>query len=268
MDVRFCESRNLTGKERDTESGNDYFGARYYASSMGRFLSPDWSAKEEPVPYAQLIDPQSLNLYAYVRNMPLTSTDSDGHVDNSLFFDVSGYGRGVFTAEQLSAAFERIWNAYPSHKVYDSNVRGGRPGTSGQSIQSLTGVAVTDTCALRMSYALNKAGFTISPGDGSSVMKGKDGRYYLVRATDVAAFITKTFGSQPRLYGHADVASFIRLNASTGGIVHFSIKFSGPTTAAGHLGLFKDGYFHEDEDYYTSPAPGYTVRSIEYWRMQ
>ena len=28
----------FTGKERDTESGNDYFGARYYASSMGRFM--------------------------------------------------------------------------------------------------------------------------------------------------------------------------------------------------------------------------------------
>ena len=30
-----------TGKERDTESGNDYFPARYYASSMGRWTSPD-----------------------------------------------------------------------------------------------------------------------------------------------------------------------------------------------------------------------------------
>ena len=39
----------FTGKKRDTESGNDYFGARYYASTMGRFMSPDWSAKEEPV---------------------------------------------------------------------------------------------------------------------------------------------------------------------------------------------------------------------------
>ena len=35
----------FTGKERDTESGNDYFGARYYASSMGRFISPDWSCQ-------------------------------------------------------------------------------------------------------------------------------------------------------------------------------------------------------------------------------
>ena len=69
----------FTGKERDAESGNDYFGARYYASSMGRFMSPDWSAKEEPVPYAKLDDPQSLNLYAYVLNNPLTSEDPDGH---------------------------------------------------------------------------------------------------------------------------------------------------------------------------------------------
>ena len=77
-DVCFTPSR-FTGKERDAESGNDYFGARYYASSMGRFLSPDWSAKEEPVPYATMDDPQSLNLYAYVRNNPLSNTDADGH---------------------------------------------------------------------------------------------------------------------------------------------------------------------------------------------
>ena len=70
---------HFTGKERDTESGNDYFEARYYSSSMGRFLSPDWSAQEEPVPYAKLDNPQSLNLYAYVLNHPTTGIDSDGH---------------------------------------------------------------------------------------------------------------------------------------------------------------------------------------------
>jgi RHS repeat-associated protein len=32
---------HFTGKERDSETGNDYFGARYFASTMGRFLSPD-----------------------------------------------------------------------------------------------------------------------------------------------------------------------------------------------------------------------------------
>jgi RHS repeat-associated protein len=70
---------HFTGKERDNESGNDYFEARYYASSMGRFMSPDWSAKAEPVPYAKMDDPQSLNLYTYVRNNPLTRMDIDGH---------------------------------------------------------------------------------------------------------------------------------------------------------------------------------------------
>jgi len=39
MLVAICSSHS-TGKERDTESGNDYFGARYYAGSMGRFMSP------------------------------------------------------------------------------------------------------------------------------------------------------------------------------------------------------------------------------------
>ena len=72
-----------TGKERDAESGNDYFGARYYASSMGRFLSPDWSAKAEPVPYAKLDNPQSLNLYTYALNNPLRNIDKDGHCDSS-----------------------------------------------------------------------------------------------------------------------------------------------------------------------------------------
>ena len=69
----------FTGKERDTESGNEYFEARYYSSAMGRFMSPDWSAKEEPVPYAKLDDPQTLNLYSYVQNNPLVGVDKDGH---------------------------------------------------------------------------------------------------------------------------------------------------------------------------------------------
>ena len=65
--------QHFTGKERDTESGNDYFGARYYASSIGRFMSPD-------APFADQhpINPQSWNLYTYTLNSPLSNVDTDG----------------------------------------------------------------------------------------------------------------------------------------------------------------------------------------------
>jgi RHS repeat-associated protein len=60
-----------TGKERDTESGNDYFEARYYSSAMGRFMSPDPSGGHTE-------DPQTLNKYSYVANNPLIRTDPTG----------------------------------------------------------------------------------------------------------------------------------------------------------------------------------------------
>jgi RHS repeat-associated protein len=73
------QSQKFTGKERDQETGLDYFGARYYSGAQGRFTTPDWSENLDPIPYADLKDPQSLNLYAYVRNNPLTNRDLDGH---------------------------------------------------------------------------------------------------------------------------------------------------------------------------------------------
>src|SRR5207302_10170098 len=73
----------ITGKERDAESGLDYFGARYHSGNLGRFMSPDWAATPVPVPYADLGDPQSLNLYSYVRNSPVTRSDPDGHDDQN-----------------------------------------------------------------------------------------------------------------------------------------------------------------------------------------
>lgn len=66
----------FTGKERDTESGIDYFGARYMASSMERFMSPD------PLLNSGGPDnPQTRNWYSYTLNNPLTITgaSSFGH---------------------------------------------------------------------------------------------------------------------------------------------------------------------------------------------
>jgi RHS repeat-associated protein len=67
------------GKERDTETNNDDFGARYYSSQFGRWTSPDWSSMPAPVPYANLTNPQTLNLYAMVSDNPESFADLDGH---------------------------------------------------------------------------------------------------------------------------------------------------------------------------------------------
>ncbi len=77
----------FTGKERDTESGNDYFEARYFGSSMGRFMSPDYSDDgdgPQAIPYYNPSNPQTLNLYSYAGNNPLSNVDDDGHDYNLL----------------------------------------------------------------------------------------------------------------------------------------------------------------------------------------
>jgi RHS repeat-associated protein len=69
----------FTAKERDAETGLDYFGARYYSNGLGKFATPDWAAQPSPVPYAELVDPQTLNLYSYVKNGPTSRVDPLGH---------------------------------------------------------------------------------------------------------------------------------------------------------------------------------------------
>jgi RHS repeat-associated protein len=65
------EHYKFTGKERDSESGLDNFEARYDASSLGRFMTPDPMG-------GHLENPQSLNKYAYVLNNPTSLTDPTG----------------------------------------------------------------------------------------------------------------------------------------------------------------------------------------------
>ena len=71
--VEPCCLSKFTGKERDAETGLDYFGARYFGGAQGRFTSPDRPQVDQ---HAE--DPQSWNLYSYVRNNPLRFVDPTG----------------------------------------------------------------------------------------------------------------------------------------------------------------------------------------------
>jgi RHS repeat-associated protein len=89
------QNYKFTGKERDSESGNDYFEARYFGSSMGRFMTPDplpWLGWQNPSEESTeeekeeahkkfedwIGNPQNLNMYAYALNNPLRYTDPTG----------------------------------------------------------------------------------------------------------------------------------------------------------------------------------------------
>jgi RHS repeat-associated protein len=71
----------FTGKERDFETGQDYFGARYYRANIGRFTTVDPELNIE----GSLINPQKWNRYAYVLNNPLRYIDKDGREEDAAY---------------------------------------------------------------------------------------------------------------------------------------------------------------------------------------
>jgi RHS repeat-associated protein len=153
----------FTGKERDNDSGEfglDYFGARYYGSNFGRFTTPDWNSVAVPIPYAQLSNPQTLNLYGYVTNNPLTLRDPDGHCDDSGFWCRLGqrienafkYGDAV-TNSQLPAMFaqQRQW-------LQDNlRNRNGSP-LSDQQRAQIAGLSGDDANSLYRHFSLQQVG--------------------------------------------------------------------------------------------------------------
>jgi len=77
---------HFTGKERDLESGNDYFGARYFESNVGRFMTPD----QGPLHFT---NPQSFDRYVYALNNPFRYVDADGMdpIDAKLLWKVQHF---------------------------------------------------------------------------------------------------------------------------------------------------------------------------------
>ena len=84
--------QQFTSKERDSETGLDYFFARSYSSTQGRFTGVD---PDNYQAYQDLAAPQSWNAYSYVNNNPLSRVDPDGRgiltkIKNRLLWGVWG----------------------------------------------------------------------------------------------------------------------------------------------------------------------------------
>jgi RHS repeat-associated protein len=93
--IRFClndwvEQYRSTGKERDAETGLDYFGARYFSGAQGRFTSAD----PKQMTARHLTSPQKWNKYSYVQNNPLARIDPDGLDDYKVFITANAANPG------------------------------------------------------------------------------------------------------------------------------------------------------------------------------
>lgn len=102
----FDPKRKFSDKERDGETGLDYFGARYFNSLRYRFLNVDPIFNKA----GRLAIPQLLNLYAYCRNNPMTYLDPYG-LECYVFYDPSNFS-GQALAEQ-----RRLKEKYPNQEV-------------------------------------------------------------------------------------------------------------------------------------------------------
>jgi RHS repeat-associated protein len=109
-------THKFTGKERDSESGLDNFGARYFESSLGRFMSADPGNAG-----ANIHDPQSWNAYAYVGNSPATLTDPSGKDYTVCIYNDED--KQTCTAVSDDAAFRQaLANPGPGIKVEGTTV--------------------------------------------------------------------------------------------------------------------------------------------------
>jgi len=157
VDLLGGQHYKFTGKERDGESGLDYFGARYYASGLGRFLQPDeftggpvdaFSSNDPvppgPLPYADMTNPQSLNKYTYTLNNPLRYTDPGGHCTEPVSMLVC-LGIGIaaeefyFAAKKFDLEIQHLRDLEANNQaalenVYDSCLSGAGAGDCEQAL--------------------------------------------------------------------------------------------------------------------------------------
>ena len=139
----------------------DYFGARYYGNWLGRFLSADWAAKPEAVPYSDLHDPQSLNLYSYVRNIPTTRVDADGHCADD---KCSGITVTVRRTSEPAHKTNQKLSLSKTKTVYKTGVSGQVTITLTKDGKPLAGVPVKET----VTATTTKNGTVVSRDPGAN----------------------------------------------------------------------------------------------------
>ena len=118
--------QKFTQKERDNETGLDYFGERYYASTMGRFTTAD-----PMMASATTHNPQSLNRYTFVLNNPLRYVDPDGLKERTPWELLTPEERKIITPKIVVQKGQTVAEAFNvMATVKDANGRVDQQGTA------------------------------------------------------------------------------------------------------------------------------------------
>jgi RHS repeat-associated protein len=178
--LRAAQPRQFTGKERDAETGLDYFGARYYGSRIARFTTVDpvytWTEN--------FVDPQRWNRHAYSRNNPLRFTDPDGRIINDAALQ-NNRDYQKWKADYLSQeGAQSQWNALNDDPGITVNISWDSRGMS-----SVTDGYVWDetgkltTVNVTLAAKTGNISHTMNASDGyvygSTIKKGKERRAYV-----------------------------------------------------------------------------------------
>ena len=147
-------------------------------------------------------------------------------------------------------AYDVVWMAYPDYVFYPDP----------QMVKELVGGAVdaawiTNTCAIRMSRALNYSGISV-PSDfkGMTTVKGADGKRYAFRVREMRPWLETTLGKPAfEIKKTAGIAFDKTKISSLKGILAFDIAFA---DATGHLDLWDGSQItseaHMSRNYYDS----------------
>jgi RHS repeat-associated protein len=168
---------SFTGKERNSETGLDFFGARYYSGAQGRFTSVDPAFESENVE-----NPQTWNRYTYVHNRPLTLADPDGRCPQCL----PALGAGL-VGGAISAGSTAFYDWYTTGSINMRNVGaafGGGFVSAGLPVLTLSTSLVAEA----------EFGAVMAVGATSSVVGGAIARGFddsaSTSVTDPAAMLT------------------------------------------------------------------------------
>src|SRR5205814_9054993 len=140
----------------------------------GRFTIPDWADKPTEVPYAEFVNPHSLNQYAYVKNNQQTYDDPSGH-DGEIMDFLSGMARGYTASATMGVSGAREPSDSAASKV------GQVIGSAAETLQGLdtfsggAGLTGASLAAEGPSLGISTAGAAVGAvgmGIGSEMMAG------------------------------------------------------------------------------------------------